>query len=100
VKTYDITTVDRTVIRDTDAAEDITSLDLRQEMMAYLAAGHEDAEFLRAGAYNAVAVEVIYFPDSGRAGIAWGADASWTDADSVQDGLERYFGIGGKEMVE
>jgi hypothetical protein len=35
-------------------------------------------------------IEVVYFPESGRAGIAAGSDADWTDASSAADGLQRY----------
>lgn len=34
--------------------------------------------------------EMLYIVDLGRAGIAWGADADWTDADSAADALRRY----------
>jgi len=37
---------------------------------------------------------VLYAPAAGRAGIAWGADADWTDADSLEDGVRRYLGSG------
>lgn len=47
---------------------------------------------------NETQVVMIWHPQALRAGIAWGADADWTDAASAQDAAERFFGIGGKEM--
>ena len=32
--------------------------------------------------------EMIFFPDTGRAGIAWGGDADWFDADSAEEAAE------------
>jgi hypothetical protein len=34
--------------------------------------------------------EVAFFPREGRAGIACGADAAWTDATSITDALDRW----------
>lgn len=42
--------------------------------------------------------ELLWLPDEGRAGIAWGADAQWTDASSPEDAVERFLGLNGKEM--
>jgi len=102
MKTYDdIQTVDRLTIATADeAGRHIHFLDLRREAAVAIARGEGPVELLAAGAYNAEAVEVLYFPASGRAGVAWGADAAWTDADGADDALERYFGVGGKEMCE
>ena len=33
---------------------------------------------------------LLWIPAQNRAGIAWGADASWTDATSPEDALERF----------
>lgn len=33
--------------------------------------------------------DVVYFPDAGRGGVAWGADATWTDAADIQDTVRR-----------
>ncbi len=49
-------------------------------------------------AYNEPNLHVLYFPTCGRAGVVHGGDAAWTDADSVQDAIERYFGDDDKEM--
>ncbi len=45
-----------------------------------------------------VAAQMIWHAESGRAGIEFGADASWTDATSPEDAAERFFGINGKQM--
>ena len=45
---------------------------------------------------NSEAIEVAYFPESGRAGISWGSYPEWTDADSVEDAIERFLGINDK----
>ena len=79
--------------------DDIGPLDLRAEATHLTAAG-EPWECWVAGKYNEEAITVLYVPAVGRAGIAWGADAQWTDATSVQDALERYFGDDCKEMSE
>lgn len=34
---------------------------------------------------------VLFAPDAGRAGVAFGADAQWTDAASAEDAVERFF---------
>ena len=41
---------------------------------------------------------VLYSPTIGRAGIEWGAGASWTDCVDEDDAMERYFEKNGKEM--
>lgn len=48
---------------------------------------------------NSQSIEVIFTPDANRAGVTWGADAVWTDADGIEDAIERYLGIDDKEMV-
>ncbi len=44
--------------------------------------------------------EVLWYSSAGRGGFAWGAPADWTDADSLEDVIERALGIGDKEMAE
>ena len=39
---------------------------------------------------GADAVEIIYWPELDRAGVASGSDAEWTDASSAADALRRY----------
>lgn len=55
-------------------------------------------EIWLAGAYNQESIYILCVPAEQRAGIAWGGDADWTDADGPTDALERYFGVGDKEM--
>lgn len=45
-------------------------------------------------------VQLLWLHGVMRAGITWGADATWTDADSPIDALERYFGINDKTVAE
>lgn len=38
--------------------------------------------------------EGLYDPESGRLGIAWGADASWASVEGVESGIDRYLNDG------
>lgn len=83
----------------TDETRAIRSIDLRHEAdeLNQKQVGWEYARYLIDG--EATAVDVLFVPSADRAGVAWGADADWTDASSLDDAIERYFGIDGKEMV-
>ena len=50
------------------------------------------------GYRQSVVAEMIWHRTSARAGIAYGAEAQWTDCDGAQDAAERFFGLNGKEM--
>ena len=78
--------------------EEIHPLDLREEAKSLSEQG-ETYQIAVAGAYNEESITILYIPAYGRAGIAWGSDSEWTDADSVDDALRRFFGIEDKEMV-
>lgn len=39
---------------------------------------------------GADAIEIVYFPEIGRAGVASGSGTEWTDASSAADALRRY----------
>ena len=78
--------------------EEIHPLDLREEAKSLSEQG-ETYQVAVAGAYNEESITVLYIPSIGRAGIAWGSDAEWTDADSIDDALQRFFGVEDKEMV-
>ncbi len=39
---------------------------------------------------GADAIEIIFYPDANRAGVASGSDAQWTDASSAADALRRF----------
>lgn len=90
----------------TEATQNLTATDLAQVAADAKTRGEEvqtasfevaeDENFETAQAERG---DVLYIPSVGRAGIAWGADADWTDADSIEDAIERYLGIDGKEMV-
>ncbi len=98
IRTFDeITSRDRKLVSMADVDE-IGSRDLRGAAEEHLSA-HPVVEHLLAGAFNAEGVEVVWFPESGRAGVAWGGGADWTDASSADDALRRYFGVDGAEMV-
>jgi hypothetical protein len=65
--------------------EDLAALDLR----AYAArepGGEASRWYVDDGSR---AVEVLYYADTGRAGVAAGADAVWTDADDARDAVVR-----------
>jgi hypothetical protein len=44
--------------------------------------------------------DLLYVSPLGRAGIAWGADPDWTYAESPEDAVERYLGLGDKAMED
>jgi hypothetical protein len=79
--------------------EAISHLDLRREAATLTGLG-EEWEVWRTYNHNEQNVEVLWVPGAGRAGVAWGGNADWTDADDPQDALERYFRINGQEMCE
>lgn len=86
MKTYDdIQTVER--------VSEVSAIDL---MATHVKA---PGELWRASDHSGGGIDIVWYPDVCRAGIAWGADAQWTDADSVDDALRRFFGVNGKEMV-
>lgn len=78
------------------AVEELTATDLREEAEAALAAG-DRPEAERIIMYKPDGRErggdipqALYLPDAGRGGVAWGADASWTDCDSMADLVARW----------
>lgn len=82
-------------INKVEKAEDIRSVDLRRE-----AEQRRGWSCWRASLGNTSAIEILYYPEIQRAGIAWGADAQWTDASSIQDALKRFLGVDGAMMSE
>jgi hypothetical protein len=67
-------------------ATDLSSIDLRT-----VAEGDPGADcYLSAQAIGGNRVEVVFFHDSQRAGVAAGANAEWTDASSAADALRRF----------
>ena len=85
----------------------ITSLDEAREVLTHLDLLDEVAEILDRGdpvvvaraleikdgyiQTNSESLGVVFASATGRAGVAWGGTAWWTDADSVSDALNRYF---------
>lgn len=101
IRTYnDITSRDRKLVSLADADE-VRATDLRREVEEYLGSGTNGpvVEHLIAGAFNQQSIEVVYFPDTGRAGVCHGGNAAWTDASSAEDALRRYFGVDGASMT-
>lgn len=45
------------------------------------------------GAHGTEWVDILYIPSLARAGVAWGSDAVWFDATSVQDAYNQFFSI-------
>ena len=80
--------------------ECLIHLDLRREAKEYLVGNERDVlSYLQAHDANSQLIEILYMPSEHRAGIAYGGPAEWTDADSIEDALDRYFGVDGKEIV-
>jgi hypothetical protein len=100
IRTYDDVTQTESYDDARLGAGDALPRDLRGELLAYRQEGHWDAQALKAGAFNAEGVWVLHLPAHGRAGVCGGGPSAWTDADDAHDALERYFGVGGKEMCE
>ena len=73
----------------------VTACDLRGEIDLAAENGSDVETYLLialddAGYRKSVAGQMLWFPGIGRAGITWGADADWTDADSPEDAVRRY----------
>lgn len=68
---------------------EITATDLKAEI-ANMTSEHPGIEIETANVIvgdSAERAQVIFIPAFGRAGIAWGADAEWTDASSLQQAV-------------
>lgn len=66
--------------------EQLTAADLREE-----AQESRDAQAYRITIVgHAEKADALYVPSSRRLGIAWGADATWADADSVESGIDMW----------
>ncbi len=70
----------------------VSPTDLRSDYLRKEAEDPEyDCECYRSSeTVGADAVEIIYWPELDRAGVASGSDAEWTDASSAADALRRY----------
>jgi hypothetical protein len=75
--------------------DDLTATDLRLEADDILARGEGPVQYAAVEVEgHAEKIAVLYAPELGRAGLAWGADADWTDCDSLEDAIRRYLGGG------
>jgi len=70
----------------------VSPTDLRSDDLRKEAEDPEyDCECYRSSeTVGADAVEIIYWPELDRAGVASGSDSEWTDASSASDALRRY----------
>lgn len=70
--------------------DEISATDLRGGI-AQAAANGDRSEAARVTVDgHAEVIEVLYLPATQRAGLAWGADADWTDAESLEEGVQRF----------
>ena len=64
---------------------ELRSIDLRDE------ASKGECDCLRSSwTIAGHAIEIVFFPETNRAGVAAGSDAQWTDASSAADALRRF----------
>lgn len=92
-------TYERMTYTDGSPSLGVTSTDLRAEVNA-LADTDTRMEAYSVTLYGdngygelvplAQRAEVLYVPEANRIGIAWGADADWLDADSIEGGIARW----------
>jgi hypothetical protein len=76
---------------------ELTATDLLAELALAKDGDYEIAQVEIDG--KAERAQALFIPSIGRGGISWGADADWSDCDSIADLVERYLGIDDKEMV-
>lgn len=81
-------------IETVETYQELSATDLREEAAQAVADGHT-IELGRVVCQDeAEAIEVLYIVEDQRAGLAWGADASWTDAESLEEAVQRFLGDG------
>jgi len=73
--------------------EELVATDLRQEVIQANDNDHVSAYSIRIGDM-AEKAEALYFPMQHRLGIAWGADATWADVETLESGIEMYVNDG------
>ena len=81
--------------------DQIAALDLQDVLTREGHAGYAAARAYGIGddGYrNGLMLTVLYHADAGRAGVCSNGDSQWTDCGSIEDAVERYLGIDGKEM--
>jgi hypothetical protein len=80
---------------DTLTVDQLSATDLRQEAADIVARGDGPVQVATVQVEGETEIiEVLYAPEIGRAGLAWGADADWTDCESIEDAIERFLGNG------
>lgn len=76
------------------SVQDLSATDLHSEVVSGATAYRitiYDATGTRAAPETA---QALYDPNSGRMGIAWGADATWADVKDVESGIEMWLNDG------
>ena len=73
-----------------DNLHTITALDLNEEATEAVANGQPVEHAQYHNEETDLRLEVVYFPEAGRAGVCAGGDSEWTDADSAEDAIDRY----------
>jgi hypothetical protein len=69
---------------------ELSALDLQQELQqAESDCGPAETYRLRMAEGNPSVGNLLYYPQIGRAGVEWGADAIWTDCSSAEDAVRR-----------
>jgi hypothetical protein len=79
IKAHELSTTD--LIAEYDAHDTATN----GPVEVYAIRFYDDAGFQRGDSAQA-----LYFPKLGRLGIAWGADATWADVESVASGIKMW----------
>ncbi len=71
-------------------ASELSAVDLTQEAMELAKQGSAYELFAVEIEGSAEAASLLWVPDAGRAGVAHGADAQWTDAKDPHDAVRRF----------
>jgi hypothetical protein len=83
-----------TTIANAAYAETLTQVQLPELRSTDLRAAsltHVEYECYRSSeTVGADAIEIVFLPETNRAGVAAGSDAQWTDASSAADALRRF----------
>lgn len=81
----EVTVTDVFHLEDWGLMEEIPALDLRREAARAKEAGEPWQYFNVAYSDHPEQARVLILPAAGRAGVAWGADAQWTDLKAGED---------------
>ena len=69
---------------------EITATDIREYSQDCPDAEYAFGHFEHVGHRKAEAFNAVFIPSLERGAVTWGADAQWTDADSIEEVLQRY----------